>query len=68
MKTVRKGQDLRVLFQKLGNSWYAFAESKEEIIYTKLDENIDPAVTPLEIFEILEEDCSTHVQQKEILT
>lgn len=66
MKTIKKGQDVKVLFQKLGSSWYAFAEKKGEIIYTKLDENIDPATTPLKIFEVVE-DSSTYVRSKEIL-
>ena len=68
MKKIMPGQNSRVLFQKLGNIWYVFAESKGEIVYSKLDENIDPEATPLELFEVLEEGLPCPVLSKEILT
>ena len=68
MKTIKKGQDVRVLFQKLGNTWYAFAELGGEIVYSKLGENIDPAVTPMELFEVVEDSSSSRMYSKEMLT
>jgi len=44
-----------VLFQKLGNTWYAFSEINNEIVYSALPEGIDPKSASLELFEIIED-------------
>ena len=46
----------KVLFQKLGNTWYAFSEvDQEEVIYTALPKGINPRVDSLELYEVLED-------------
>lgn len=46
--------DTEVLFQKLGNTWYAFSEVEGDVIYSTLPEGLDPRTTKLELFEIIE--------------
>jgi hypothetical protein len=43
-----------VLFQKLGETWYAFTEVKGEIIFSQLPPGIDPYKTKIELFEVVE--------------
>jgi hypothetical protein len=50
-----KGRDSEVLFQKLGEVWYAFSEIDGEVIYSPLPEGVDPHSTKLELFEVVEE-------------
>ncbi len=45
----------KVLFQKLGNTWYIFAEVNNEIIYSAMPEGMDPRSTKLELYEVIEE-------------
>lgn len=47
--------DSDVLFQKLGNTWFAFTEVNEELIYSPLPAGVDPRTTKLELFDIIEE-------------
>ena len=44
-----------VLFQKLGNTWYVFTETQNDMIYSALPEGMDPHTTKMELFEIIEE-------------
>lgn len=44
-----------VLFQKLGNNWYAFAEINNEFVYTLLPDGIDPRTTKMELYQIIED-------------
>jgi hypothetical protein len=44
-----------VLFQKLGETWYAFTEVNDNFIYSALPEGINPHETRLELFEVIEE-------------
>ncbi len=44
-----------VLFQKLGNTWYAFSEVKDEVIFSALPEGVDPRSSKVELFEVLED-------------
>lgn len=44
-----------VLFQKLGNTWFAFTEINEELIYSALPQGLDPRSTKLELYDIIEE-------------
>ncbi len=44
-----------VLFQKLGSSWYAFAEINNEIIFAPLPQDVDPRTTKLELYHLFEE-------------
>ena len=44
-----------VLFQKLGNTWYVFTETQNDMIYSALPEGLDPHTTKMELFEIIEE-------------
>ena len=43
------------LFQKLGNTWFVFAEINNEIVYSALPEGVDPTTTKLELFEVIED-------------
>lgn len=45
----------KVLFQKLGNTWYIFSEVNNEIIYSAMPEGMDPRSTKLELYEVIEE-------------
>jgi hypothetical protein len=47
--------ETEVLFQKLGNTWYAMAEVENDFIYSALPEGLDPRETKLELFEVIEE-------------
>lgn len=49
----------KVLFQKLGNDWYAFVEGEEETLFAKLPPHIDPRNHTFDIIQILKD------QQKE---
>lgn len=44
-----------VLFQKLGNTWFAFTEVNEEMVYSPLPAGLDPRSTKLELYDIIEE-------------
>ena len=44
-----------VLFQKLGNTWYVFTETQNDMIYSALPEGMDPHTTKMELFEVIEE-------------
>lgn len=44
-----------VLFQKLGNTWYIFAEVNNELIYSAMPDGMDPRTTSLELYEVIEE-------------
>ncbi len=44
-----------VLFQKLGNTWYAFSEVQGEIIFSALPNGIDPTSQTMEFFEVIED-------------
>lgn len=45
----------KVLFQKLGNTWYIFSEINNEIIYSAMPDGMDPRSTKLELYEVIEE-------------
>ncbi len=53
-----------VLFQKLGNSWYAFAEVNNEVVFSPLPEGIDPRNTKIELYSIIEEHLKRSADQK----
>ena len=53
--TNRNNKKQKVLFQKLGNTWYIFAEVNNEIIYSAMPEGMDPRSTKLELYEVIEE-------------
>jgi hypothetical protein len=44
-----------VLFQKLGNTWYIFAEINDEVVYSTMPEGMDPYSTSLDLYEVIEE-------------
>jgi hypothetical protein len=44
-----------VLFQKLGNTWYIFAEIENEFVYSAMPEGMDPKSTKLELYNVIEE-------------
>ncbi|MFG1500701.1 hypothetical protein ABMA70_10890 [Halobacteriovorax sp. XZX-3] len=44
-----------VLFQKLGNNWFIFAEINNEVIYSTMPDGMDPYSTKLELYEVIEE-------------
>jgi hypothetical protein len=48
-------QTSEVLFQKLGETWYVFSESGDDMIYSALPSGMDPRNTKLELMEIVEE-------------
>ena len=47
--------DREVLFQKLGNTWYVFTETQNDIVYSALPEGMTPHTTKLELFEVIED-------------
>lgn len=44
-----------VLFQRIGNTWFIFAEHNGEMIYSVMPEGMDPKSTKLELYQIIEE-------------
>ncbi|MCY4523912.1 MAG: hypothetical protein OXB84_04155 [Halobacteriovoraceae bacterium] len=69
MKHIEKKLKSKVLYQKLANKWYVFTEVDGKILYSKLDDNIDPAITPIELIHITEESPKPTARMvKEILT
>lgn len=50
-----KSIESEVLFQKLGNVWYAFSVVNDECIYSALPDGIDPRTTKLELIEVIDE-------------
>lgn len=55
MTTTQTIKDTEFLFQKLGNTWFIFAEVENEMIYSTLPEGMDPRTTDLELYEVIEE-------------
>ena len=51
--------DKDVLFQKVGHVWYVFCEVGDGMVYTPLPSGVDPRLTKLELFEVIEE----HLEQ-----
>jgi hypothetical protein len=47
--------ETEVLFQKMGQRWYIFAEINNDVVYSVLPEGMDPYSTKLELFDIIEE-------------
>ncbi len=43
-----------VLFQKLGNTWYAFSEIDDQIIYSALPKGMSPRTSKLELINVVE--------------
>ncbi len=54
MKTLNHN-DSEVLFQKLGDTWYAFTEVNDSFVYSALPDGVNPHKTKIELFEIIEE-------------
>ncbi|AYF43350.1 MULTISPECIES: hypothetical protein [Halobacteriovorax] len=44
-----------VLFQKLGNNWFIFAEINDEVVYSTMPDGMDPYSTKLELYEVIED-------------
>ncbi len=44
-----------VLFQKLGNTWFVFTEIGNEMVYSALPTGLDPRVTKLELYDVIED-------------
>ena len=44
----------KVLYQKLGDTWYLFTEVRGEVIFTALPKEINPYEKQVEIYEIIE--------------
>ena len=56
-KTYTKNQEFfesDVLFQKLGNTWYAFSEIDDQIIYSALPKGMSPRTSKLELINVVE--------------
>ena len=56
-KTYTKNQEFfesDVLFQKLGNTWYAFSEIDDQIIYSALPKGMSPKTSKLELINVVE--------------
>ena len=47
--------DKEVLFQKLGNTWYVFTETENDVVYSALPNGMSPHTTKLELFEVIED-------------
>jgi len=46
----------KVLYQKLGNTWYLFAEIEGKVIFTALPKELNPLENKVEIYEIIEKE------------
>ena len=55
MATTTKEVHQDVLFQKLGNTWYAFTQIDGEFVYSALPEGVNPRETKIELFDVIEE-------------
>jgi len=55
MNTNTQIKNKDVLFQKLGNTWYIFAEIDNEVVYSTMPEGMDPYSTDLELYEVIED-------------
>ena len=55
MNTSAHSNHKDVLFQKLGNTWYIFAEINDEVVYSTMPEGMDPYSTSLELYEVIED-------------
>lgn len=55
MTTSIKHDNAEVLFQKLGNTWYIFAEIENEVVYSTMPEGMDPYSTKLELYNVIED-------------
>jgi len=55
MSQDRNSNEKDVLFQKLGDTWYAFSEANGEVIFSQLPPGIDPYNTKIELFEVVED-------------
>ncbi len=44
-----------ILFQKIGNLWYAFVEEDDDIIYAPLPAGVDPRSAKFEFYQLIEE-------------
>ena len=44
-----------MLFQKIGNKWYVFAEIDNEMFFSPFPEGMDPKETKLEYYQIIED-------------
>ena len=54
MTTQKMILETEVLYQKLGNVWYAFCEIEGELIFTALPKNINPLADQFEFHHIFE--------------
>lgn len=53
----KPGRELtkKVLFQKLGNTWFIFTQVDNQMVYSMMPEGMDPKTTDLHLYEIIEE-------------
>ncbi len=54
MKEQFKTVDTKVLYQKLGNTWYAFAEIDGEVLFRALPDGKNPETTKFEFTQIVD--------------
>ena len=64
-RSSKKESASNVLFQKIGNRWYAFTEIGSEIHYAVLPKNTDPKTVKFEIFVETQDVDSSSVQLSE---
>ncbi len=55
LMTTQLHNNTEVLFQKLGNTWYIFAEIDNETVYSTMPEGMDPYTTSLELYNVIED-------------
>jgi hypothetical protein len=55
MDNIKNAADTEVLFQKLGNNWYIFAEINDEWVYSVMPDGMDPRDTKLELYQVIED-------------
>ncbi len=68
MNTETKFFQSEILFQKLGNTWYAFTEVDGEFLFRALPQGLDPRKTKIEFTQILHSDFSNVTTQNERVT
>ena len=52
-------KETNVLFQKLGSTWYAFAEVEGEMLFRALPEGLDPKTTKFEFTQVVDTEKTT---------
>ncbi|MBF0361807.1 MAG: hypothetical protein HQK49_12390 [Oligoflexia bacterium] len=67
-KNKNEQENRQVLYQKIGEKWYVFAETEddnEEIIFAPIPMGIDPKKTKFDLYQVIDEKESSKESSKE---